>query len=316
MPRSPILITGANGFVGSHLLRRIQPGEFARVVATCRQRSRLRPDQLDLPGVEWIECEFPRQRIPEAAFQGIQTVIHLAAITGKAAPATYFLANAAGTRSLLEQCTSCGVRQFLFVSTIAAKFKDVSRYYYARSKQEAEEAVRTSGLRYLIVRPTIILGREGGAWKALEKLARLPVMPIFGSGKALIQPIAVEDLSEILLNVVREDRFTQETLELGGPETISIEDFLRKVRQLTGRPLRRVVHLPLGLIRSTLSLVENALLPLLPFTAGQLSTFAEDGVASRHELFSQMESTMQGLDAMLQRLLGVHHEARHEPTRT
>ena len=91
-----------------------------------------------------------------------------------------------------------GVRRFIHVSTIAVAFKNRTHYPYARSKELAEEAVRQSGMNYVIIRPTIVLGLASPVWQALVRAATslLPVIP--GSGRALIQPVWVDDVVDAL----------------------------------------------------------------------------------------------------------------------
>ena len=71
------------------------------------------------------------------ALRGCDTVVHLAAVTGKAKPTDYFRVNREGTRALVDAAKAAGVRQLLHVSTIAVKYRDEQRYFYAHSKRDA-----------------------------------------------------------------------------------------------------------------------------------------------------------------------------------
>ena len=72
---------------------------------------------------------------------------------------------------------------------------------------------------------------------------------------------------------------------LGGPAAYSMKELLGKLRGKAGSPA--FLHVPLGLTRSVLGAVEGPLLPVLPFTAGQLATFANDSIATPHPLVSR-----------------------------
>jgi nucleoside-diphosphate-sugar epimerase len=76
------------------------------------------------------------------ALTGAQTVVHVAATTGKARPAVYERNNVQATRALLEASAAAGVARFVFISSIAAAFPDRRYYPYAESKIAAEAAVR------------------------------------------------------------------------------------------------------------------------------------------------------------------------------
>jgi NADH dehydrogenase len=90
---------------------------------------------------------------------GCNTVLHLAAATGKAAKEDYYNIIVNGTSELISNCHKAGVRNILYVSTIAVKYPDKYRYDYAQSKEQAEVIIRNSGLNYAIVRPTIVIGQ-------------------------------------------------------------------------------------------------------------------------------------------------------------
>jgi NADH dehydrogenase len=226
-------------------------------------------------------------------------LIHLAATTGKAPRGEYFNVNSSGTRYLLAQCKERDVKNFLYVSSIAVKFKDKSNYYYAQSKQEGEQAVRESGLNYTIVRPTIVLGKESPGWEALSKLARLSWVPILGNGTARVQPIDVDDLADTLVSLVEERRFFNETLEVGGPEAVSIEEFLIRIHRLYYGNEPKTVHLPYKPIAWMVAYVEKYLSSLMPLNAGQLSSFVEDGTVTTNPLYEKQRSRMKDLDSLI-----------------
>jgi NADH dehydrogenase len=208
-------------------------------------------------------------------------VFHLAAVTGKARPEAYVRGNVETTQALLAASERAGVARFVFVSSIAVTFPDRRFYPYAASKIAAEEAVRASKLAWTIVRPTMILGQGSPIQASLAKLARLPLIPMFGSGKNRVQPVDVDEVVAALVRLAQSAPASGTVLEVGGPEVVTMLDLLRKLRSREGvAGLARFIHLPLNLLRFTLAALEKPLLPLLPFTAGQLASFANDSVAN------------------------------------
>ena len=111
--------------------------------------------------------------------------------------------------------------------------------------------------RFTIVRPTIVLGHGSATLAGLETLARLPVVPVFGNGRALVQPIFVDDVVDFIATVVEQDRFCNETLELGGPSVLTIEELLGAIRRARTGTAARVVHIPLGLVLPPLKAAES-----------------------------------------------------------
>ncbi|MGH9817368.1 MAG: NAD-dependent epimerase/dehydratase family protein, partial [Candidatus Acidiferrales bacterium] len=304
------LITGASGFAGRALLRRLgavtEPRTIyclARKQAEAGARAGLRSavpgDDVTSASVQYVTGDLSEPASYEACLRQVDTVVHLAATTGKAEREEYFRVNAEGTRALVERCRAAGVQRFLHVSTIAVKFPDTRRYYYAQSKQQAEEAVRASGLRWTIVRPTILAGRGSPVLAGMAKLADLPVMPMFGDGRTAIQPVDVDDFAAFLAALVENDAFEGETIECGGADVIAMEDFMRKLARARKGREPRVMHVPLGLVIPVLSLLEPVLGTRLPVTVGQLSSFRFDGTAAAHPRAKQLWPRRKSVEEML-----------------
>jgi NADH dehydrogenase len=293
-----VFVSGAGGYVGRALLP-AAAGRLQRIVALSRSPDRL-PDELRaLPNVTWVAGDLLEPESWATTLAGCSHVVHLAATTGKATPDVYRRTNVEGTRVLLERAKDAGVQGFLHVSTIATTFRDQRRYFYAHSKVAAEELVRQSGLPHAIVRPTIVLGRDSPVLAGLVKLATAPIVPVFGKGDVRVQPVAVEDLSACLLELLAGERFGGEEIDIGGPDVVSIEELLLRIAGRLREGRVRTLHLPLGFVRSCLALVEPLLLPLLPLTCGQLATFANDGVAAHSDFIAARSTPMRGLDDVL-----------------
>jgi NADH dehydrogenase len=288
-----LFVTGGTGYIGSRLLRRLDPGRYHRVV--CLHRA---PAQSD-GRLEHVRADLLDPASYASALAGCDTVLHMAAVTGKSRPEEYFRVNREGTKALLGECHRAGVKRIIYVSSIAAKFRDQRRYYYAQSKRQAEEAVAASGLRYTIVRPTMVMGEGAPVLQALARLAGAPVLPIFGNGRALVQPVSVNDLVACLEGILSSDDVDRRTIEIGGPQVLSVEELLVRIRRGMGRREGPVLHLPAGLIAAALGMAEKALLPLLPFTAGQIASFINDGSAAADERVARWQSRMENVDRML-----------------
>jgi NADH dehydrogenase len=297
-----LFLTGASGFLGSSMLRQLRPGDYDSITLLSRSAPAL-PERLAASG----KLTVVRAAIHEVEkYSGYLTpetrVVHLAAVTGKAAPQEYFSVNADGTRVLAEAAAAAGSAGFLFVSSIAVAFSDRRGYHYADSKEQAEHSVRDSGLRYCIVRPTIILGEGSPIWGSFSALARASVILLPGSGRIRIQPIHVDDLASLLLEIVSSDRFSNETLDLGGPETLTMDQFVRRIHTAMrgGRP--RMFHLPLGPVLGILRLLERPFPSLLPVSSGQFASFCNDGTATGNDLLEAHADRMMNIDDMLQLL--------------
>ena len=291
-----IFLTGPTGYLGSRLLSRLAEDSSRRFVCLCRRK----PADSQSGSIEFVQGDLLARESYAGAIAGCDTVVHLAAATGKHGPAEYLRVNRDGTQALVAEARRAGVKRFLHVSSIAVKFLDKSRYPYAQSKEQAEAIVVKSGLRWVIVRPALILGKNAPGLKSLSRLASLPVVPVFGDGRALVQPIFVDDLAECLAAILKEDRFECETIEIGGPEVLSIEALLLSIRRAQGGRGSPVIHLPARPIAACLGWMEPFLRPLLPFTAGQLASFANAGTIDPDPWVEQQQSKMKRVDEILQ----------------
>ena len=137
-----LFITGASGFIGRHLLARLIPQRYDHIYCLTRSESR-NPKPVHQVNLTWLRGSlFDSDRYEQLPGFKSVSVVHLAAATGKAPAGQYFSVNRDGTRHLLECCRERQVKNFLYVSSIAAKYRDKSHYDYAQSKLEGEEIVR------------------------------------------------------------------------------------------------------------------------------------------------------------------------------
>jgi NADH dehydrogenase len=293
-----VFLTGGSGFVGRTLLRELSRIDGLEVVAL--DRSGALSSQPDTPSIRIVRGDLHEPGSYAQALGSCDCVLHLAAATGKASPESQVRDTAVGTEVLLETCRTAGVQRFLLVSSIAAAFPDKRGYPYAIAKERAERAVAASGLRYCIVRPTMVFGEGAPVFASLARLALLPVVVVPGSGAVRVQPISVDDVARSIISILRNDRFRSETFELGGPEALTMEALLQRVRLARMGNRGRAFRIPLRLIQAPLAVAEKlGLRSILPATAGQLSSFRHDGIAQPNALQQELARDLKSLDSMM-----------------
>src|SRR5262249_27277788 len=293
MSMNSLFITGATGFIGQRFLQTIDHTRYQKIYCLIRKEGDTAKAISAMPNCQTVIGDLNEPLTYTPYLAECQTVVHLAATTGKAKREDYFKVNAAGTKTLVEQCERHQVTNFLYLSTIAVTYPDIQRYDYALSKLLGEDAVKQSRLSYVIIRPTIVLGRRGKIWNSLYKLARLPLLVIPGTGEVRMQPIDLDDLVVCLRTTLSQEAFPNQILELGGAEQITFEAFLSRLHmQIHGRE-PRIMHLPLAPILVILCLLERCLPNSLPVNAGQLSAFRFDSTSDpqwQYPLPHQMRS--------------------------
>jgi NADH dehydrogenase len=273
-----ILVTGGTGFVGSHLIKRMRQ-ENLPVRAVVRNPAKA-TGLLDL-GVEVVPGDVSDKASLERAVQGVERVVHLVGIIQEAPGATFQSVHVDGTRNLVEEARKAGVRHFLFQSALGTRANAESKYH--RTKWEAEELVRGSGIPSTVLRPSLIYGPGDQFTIRLSEMIRLsPVLPIIGSGSSRVQPIFINDVVACIVKAVTSEAYLNELYELGGPEQLTYEEVTRAIAAVLGVS-RPALHLPLLFMRP-LARVMETILPKAPITLDQLIMLQEDTVCSMKDI--------------------------------
>ena len=273
-----ILVTGANGFVGRNLVRRLQKDGTAvrALVRSAAKAARLR----DL-GAELVDGDISNLSSLEAAMERCEKVIHLVGIIQEAPGITFKGVHVDGTRNLLETAKKEGVRHFIYQSALGSRPNAKSQYH--RTKWEAEELVRASGLPFTILRPSLIYGPGDLFTIRLAEMIRLsPVLPVIGTGQSKVQPIFIDDVNECIQKISTSDSYLNEMYEIGGPEQLTYEEVTKAIAAALG--IRRpTVHMPMFFMR-TMAKVAETVLSKPPVTIDQLIMLQEDNVCSMRDI--------------------------------
>ncbi len=273
-----ILVTGGTGFVGVHLIRLLR-GDGVPVRAMVRDPDRAQP--LRELGVDLVQGDIADKSSLEKAAAGVERVVHLVGIIQETGRATFSAVHVEGTRNLLEASRKSGVRHFFYQSALGTRPGARSRYH--RTKWNAEELVRASGMAFTILRPSLIYGPGDQFTIRLSELIRTsPVLPVIGTGKSRIQPIFIGDVVSCIRKIVTTGSFFNKVYEIGGPEQLTYEEVTVAIADALGvrRPL---VHMPLFFMKTAARVLE-AVLPRPPVTADQLIMLQEDNVCSLRDI--------------------------------
>lgn len=289
-----ILVTGGSGFVGRHVLRGlVDAGKDVR----CLVRD---PRKGELLGCELAEGDMIDAASLRRAAEGVEVVVHLVAIRqGK--PEQFQRVMVEGTRNLLATAREAGVARFVHMSALGTseESKDLVPYYGAKWQMELD--VKGSGLPYVIFRPSFIFERDGGILPTFRKLAKLtPVTPIIGSGEQRIQPIWAGDVAAYFDKAIDLDTATGRTFEIGGPDTVSWNEFWDRLKRVLGMR-RPSVHVPVGLMKVNALLTER--LPgNIPLTRDLLKMLEHvDNVVTNDDAVQTFQLPLVPLDEQLRR---------------
>jgi uncharacterized protein YbjT (DUF2867 family) len=292
-----ILITGGTGFVGGHVVHELRRRGLP---VRCLVRDPRKAARLLAWGCELAEGDVTDAASVRRAMTGVQAVVHLVAI--RQGPEERFRrVMVEGTHDLIVAAKEAGVGRFLHMSALGTgeSTKDLVPYY--RAKWETERMVASSGIPYVIFRPSFVFGPDGGILPTFVRLARLaPVTPIIGAGRQRIQPIWADDVASYFAEAVERNGVTGRVFELGGPDVASWNEFWERLKRIRG--IRRPsLHVPVGLMRMNALLTER--LPgNIPLTRDLLKMLEHgDNVVSDDGAVTTFELSLLPLDEQLRR---------------
>jgi len=267
-----ILVTGATGFLGRHVVKALRTrGKEVRCLVRTAARARAVADYQ-------VELAYGDVLDPSAlnkAMSGVDAVVHLVAIIREKRNQSFDLINRHGTEMAARAAKEAGVNRFVHVSAIGAQ--DNPDYPYLYSKWQGEQAVINSGLNYTIFRPSIQFGDGDEFINTLAGLvSAFPMIPVVGSGKVRLQPISVEEVGAMVSLVVDNPHFGGRIIEIGGPDHLTYDEIVDIIR--TTLNVRRFkVHMPLSIMKRLIRIME-AVTPNPPATTSQLEMLALDNI--------------------------------------
>ncbi len=231
-----ILLTGASGFIGGYLLRRLTAAGH-QVTACVRQPDRAR--QL-FPAARYIGCDFNRDTHHDAwqpRLTDIDVVVNAVGIIRENGRQRFTPLHLDTPIALFRTASQCGVKKVIQISALGAD--DSAQSHYHLSKRAADEALATLDLEWTILRPSLVYGAGAKSTALFRALAALPVTPQVGDGDQPVQPIHIDDLCRVVLLAVESDSLNRRRLDLVGPEAVTMRELLEKQRHwLDGGRLR------------------------------------------------------------------------------
>jgi uncharacterized protein YbjT (DUF2867 family) len=278
---STILVTGASGFVGSHLIPSLLEAGHD-VVAFVRNPiagetvvGRLRAADRDRVEVRIGDVTRPETIGPAVA--GVDAVIHLAAIPRDYnGGADLRLVNTEGTRAVVAAMGTAGVRRLVHMGAMGVE--DDPALHYASSKAKAEALVRDSGLGWTVLKPSLQFGEGDGFFNIIANLVRLSpgVVPVPGDGSSRFQPIHVSDVAAVVVRSIADPTSIGGTFELGGPRYWTYREITQEVLSALGKR-RAILPMPVPLISLVAGTAERLHIPF-PVATDQLRQLKLDNI--------------------------------------
>jgi uncharacterized protein YbjT (DUF2867 family) len=223
-----LFVTGATGFTGSQVVPLLLKNGYQ---VRCLHRRDSDRSPLSQPEIEWVQGNLSDHATLSTLMQGSDALVNIASLGFGHAD------------SILRSTMYAGIQRAIFISTTA-----IFTQLNAKSKSirlSAEQAIQTSGLGYTILRPTMIYGnpRDRNMWRLIRFLRVFPILPIFGDGTSLQQPVYVDDVAHAIVNCLPSTRTIGKSYNIAGRHPISYNEVVDTV---AGQLNKRVwkIHVP------------------------------------------------------------------------
>lgn len=280
---APGLVTvfGGSGFIGSQVVRALaRRGWRVRVAVRNATRGAALRMAGDVGQVQVVRCDITDKAAVAQAVQGADAVINLVGILFETGGRKFQTLHVEGATNVAEAAKAAGAKRLTHISALGADAN--GKADYARTKGQAEAAVRAAFPGAVVIRPSIVFGSGDNFLNRFAAMATWsPVLPLIGGGHTRFQPVHVADVAEAVAAATVSAEAEGQTFELGGPSVWTFEDILKFILRETNRQ-NILLPLPFPVARLIGSLAQiPALIGLTPqLTKDQVTLLETDNVVS------------------------------------
>lgn len=257
-----VFLTGASGFIGRHIIRRLHEAGHS-VRALVRKRASDLPTRGEL---EIVEGDVTDPASLGGLLQHCQAVVHLVGIIDEkpSKGITFDVVHDGGTRSVVDAAKAAGVERFVHMSANGAREKGVSAYQ--TSKWKAEQYVQQAEFEHWVIfRPTVVFGDPGDDQPEFSRriastlVKPFPILPVPGNGLYEMQPLSIDELSQAFAQAVDRTTVNRKIYCAAGKERVSFNEILDRIAVALGGDPKPKIHHPLWMVRPA---VRTGLAPL------------------------------------------------------
>ena len=232
-----ILVTGATGFIGKKLLERLAKTGY-KVTAMSRS------SYPDSKNVRFVTADAFDMDSLRNALKGIETAFYLLHSMEGSKKEWEEFANREKSQAenFLKASEDAGVKRIIYLGGLVNESLDLSKHM--RSRHEVGKILASGNIPVTELRASVIVGAEGGSYAMLRYLVeRLPLMVCPKWVKSTTQPIAVDNVVDYLVGVMKNPVTAGKTLEIGGPDKMTYEQMMRLYSSIINRNLN-IIQIP------------------------------------------------------------------------
>jgi len=280
-----IMVTGASGFVGSALLEKaVREGHELKALI----RKNSEHGRQGVPKeVEVVEADVFDNDL-HAHFEGLDAVINLVGIIRDfpSLGITFEHVHYDSTLNIIKSMKKAGVERFVQMSALGAGPESTTEYF--KTKWKAELAVKESGLKWTVFRPSVIFGPDDDFVNMLAGQVKMaPVVPIIGDGEYRMQPVSRQNVVDGFIKSLEMDQTIGRAYDVGGPDKISYKEIINEIGNALGKTKVRKIHMPLGMMKTVIKMMEG--FSAFPITSGQLQMLLMENVCDHEVYFDEFK---------------------------
>ena len=226
MGKGLVTVFGGSGFLGKHVVRAlVKDGWRVRVPLRSPHTAQELKVIGDVGQVQLMQANIRFPQSVERAVEGSDAVINLVALLFEAGKQNFESVHVRGAETLANAAKAAGIHNVVQVSAIGADIDSDSDY--ARTKGEAEAAIRAAVPSADIMRPSILFGPEDDFFNRFASMAQfVPALPLIGGGETKMQPVYAGDVAQAIAKVVGQGT-SGKIYELGGPQSYSFKELMQ-----------------------------------------------------------------------------------------
>ena len=236
-----IAVTGANGFVGRHVLAGLSGRHEVRALISERPGAE---SELPRGSFDVRRADVRRAETLRGQLDNVDAVVHTVAVPTERVQ-RFAEVNVAGVAHVVDEARRAGVRRIVHLSAIGAD--PSSPFPYLRSKGEGQALVTGSGIAHVVLRPSLLFGEGDDFFPRLRFSLAFPIVPVPGDGKARFQPVHVLDIAKAIVAALERSEISG-VHEVGGPEAVTYDEMLAETMRGTGTR-RPTLHVPVLLMK-------------------------------------------------------------------
>ncbi|WP_065095379.1 MULTISPECIES: complex I NDUFA9 subunit family protein [unclassified Wolbachia] len=274
-----VIIFGGTGFIGKHIVRRLAAeGYLIKVFTRNQEKAACLKLCGNLGQISIFKGDFFDEKSVLEGMEECDVAINLVGILYEAKKHDFYAVHVKIAERIAKAAKMKNVPMMIHFSAMGIENSKLSKY--AQSKLEGEKAVTSAFQEAIIIRPSLVFGKEDNFFNKFARLATiLPFLPLIGNGTTKFQPICVTDLAEVVYRIISFNKQDKKIYNMGGPKVYSFKSLLKFILNVTNRKCL-LINVSFPMAKLIAFFLENKIISMLlkPITGDTNPVLTQDQV--------------------------------------